>query len=305
MPASEQNAKENKKKQTILVIGASGMLGHMLVRVLSPHHRVIGTTSSKYDSKSPLARILSEKSWIDQIDVRNISTAELAISTTKPDVVINCVGVIKQKMESSNIMDAILINSLVPHQLANLCEAAGSRFIHFSTDCVFEGSPGIKRASDTPNATDLYGTTKRLGEVNYALALTLRTGFVGRQLAGAEGLFEWVRSQKGSAISGYKNAIYSGLTTMALSQVVQQVIELHPSLSGLHQVASQKINKFDLITKLNEHLHLNLAIAQNTDFMCDRSMDGTEFTNLTNIHIPSWDEMLTEFATDQDFYNFI
>jgi dTDP-4-dehydrorhamnose reductase len=305
MPASEQNAKENKKKQTILVIGASGMLGHMLVRVLSPHHRVIGTTSSKYNSESPLARILSEKDWIDQIDVRNISTAELAISTTKPDVVINCVGVIKQKMESSNIMDAILINSLVPHQLANLCEAAGCRFIHFSTDCVFEGTPGIKRTSDTPNATDLYGTTKRLGETNYAPALTLRTGFVGRQLAGAEGLFEWVRSQKGSAISGYKNAIYSGLTTMALSQVVQQVIELHHSLSGLHQVASQKINKFDLITKLNEHLHINLAIAQNTDFMCDRSMDGTEFTNLTNIHIPSWDEMLTEFATDQDFYNFI
>ena len=96
MPASEQNAKENKKKLTILVIGASGMLGHMLVRVLSPHHRVIGTTSSKYDSESPLARILSEKDWIDQIDVRNISTAELAISTTKPDVVINCVGLIKQ-----------------------------------------------------------------------------------------------------------------------------------------------------------------------------------------------------------------
>ena len=101
MPASERNAEEDKKKQTILVIGASGMLGHMLVRVLSPHHRVIGTTSSKYDSKSPLARILSEKSWIDQIDVRNISTAELAISTTKPDVVINCVGLIKQKMNST------------------------------------------------------------------------------------------------------------------------------------------------------------------------------------------------------------
>jgi dTDP-4-dehydrorhamnose reductase len=304
MPASEQNAEEHKKKQTILVIGASGMLGHMLVRVLSPHHRVIGTTSSKYDSRSPLARILSEKSWIDQIDVRNISTAELAIRTTKPDVVINCVGVIKQKMESSNIMDAILINSLVPHQLANLCEGAGSRFIHFSTDCVFEGTPGIKRTSDMPNATDLYGTTKRLGETNYAPALTLRTGFVGRQLAGSEGLFEWVRSQKGSTVSGYKNAIYSGLTTMALSRVVQQVIELHPSLTGLHQVASAKINKFDLITKLNECLHLNLTIAQNTDFMCDRSMDGTEFTNLTNIHIPSWDVMLAEFAADQDFYNF-
>jgi dTDP-4-dehydrorhamnose reductase len=247
---------------------------------------------------------LSREKWIDQVDVRNLPVVEQAISANEPDVVINCVGVIKQKMDSSNVMDAILINSLVPHQLANLCEAAGSRFGHFSTDCVFEGTPGIKRTSDTPNATDLYGTTKRLGETNYAPALTLRTGFVGRQLAGSEGLFEWVRSQKGAAVSGYKNAIYSGLTTMALSQVVQQVIELHPSLSGLHQVASQRINKFDLITKLNERLHLNLTIAQNTDFMCDRSMDGTEFTNLTNIHIPSWDEMLAEFAADQDFYNF-
>jgi dTDP-4-dehydrorhamnose reductase len=292
------------KPQTVLVLGASGMLGHMLVRVLSEHHQVIGTTSSQYDSKSPLARILEKANWIDHVDVRNWQTVESAINHVKPNVLINCVGVIKQKMDSGNVMDAILINSLIPHQLAATCEKLDIRFIHFSTDCVFEGTPGIKYTSYTPNATDLYGTTKRLGEVNYAPAITLRTGFVGRQLSGAEGLFEWVLSQKGKAVSGYQNAIYSGLTTMALSRVIKQVIEVQPTLSGLYQVASNRINKFDLITQLNESLHLDLSIAKNTEFMCDRSMDGTEFTNLTNIQIPSWEEMLTEFAADQDFYNF-
>jgi dTDP-4-dehydrorhamnose reductase len=237
--------------------------------------------------------------------VRNLQTVENAINHAKPNVLINCVGVIKQKMDSGNIIDAILINSLVPHQLAAACEKLDIRFIHFSTDCVFEGTPGIKYTSYTPNATDLYGTTKRLGEVNYAPAITLRTGFVGRQLSGAEGLFEWVLSQKGKAVSGYQNAIYSGLTTMALSRVIQQVIEVQPTLSGLYQVASNRINKFDLITQLNESLQLDLSIAKNTEFMCDRSMDGTEFTNSTNIQIPSWEEMLTEFAADQDFYNSI
>jgi dTDP-4-dehydrorhamnose reductase len=293
------------KPQTVLVLGASGMLGHMLVRVLSEHHQVIGTTSSQYDSKSPLARVLDKANWIDHVDVRNWQTVESAINHVKPNVLINCVGVIKQKMDSGNIKDAILINSLIPHQLAATCEKLDIRFIHFSTDCVFEGTPGIKYTSYTPNATDLYGTTKRLGEVNYAPAITLRTGFVGRQLSGAEGLFEWVLSQKGKAVSGYQNAIYSGLTTMALSRVIQQVIEVQPTLSGLYQVASNRINKFDLITQLNESLQLDLSIAKNTEFMCDRSMDGTEFTNSTNIQIPSWEEMLTEFAADQDFYNSI
>ena len=296
---------KNHKPKTVLVLGASGMLGHMLVRVLSEHHQIIGTTSSQYDSKSPLARILDKANWIDQVDVRNCQAVESVISHVKPNVLINCVGIIKQKMDPGNIMDAILINSLVPHHLAATCQKLDIRFIHFSTDCVFQGTPGIKYTSYTPDATDLYGTTKRLGEVNYAPAITLRTGFVGRQLSGAEGLFEWVLSQKGRAVSGYQNAIYSGLTTMALSRVIQQVIDKQPTLFGLHQVASNKINKFDLISQLNKFLQLDLSISQNTEFMCDRSMDGTEFTNLTNIHIPSWEEMLTEFAADQDFYNSI
>ena len=293
---------ESKTRKRILVLGASGMLGHMLVRVLAPHHEVIGTTLSDYDNKSPLAQVLKRDFWLDRVDMRDWDAFELTVSNLNPEIVINCVGVIKQKMEPGNVLDAIYINSLVPHKIAHLCDLRKIKLIHFSTDCVFEGTLGLKRLSDTPNATDLYGTTKRLGEVTYGQSLTIRTGFVGRQLSGSEGLFEWLREQRGRSVNGFKNAIYSGLTTMALSRVVQDIIEKHSDLAGLHQIASTPINKFDLINKLNSRLALALSVESNTDFWCDRSLDGSEFTGLTDIAIPSWDEMLDEFASDQHFY---
>jgi dTDP-4-dehydrorhamnose reductase len=174
----------------ILIFGASGMLGHMLIRVLSPNHHVIGTTTSQYNVQSPLARILSKDNLIDLVDVHNLSTVEIAIRDTKPDVIINCVGLIKQKMGTTNSVEAIQLNSLFPHQLAEICLESNIRMIHFSTDCVFQGIPGIKRVSDTPNATDLYGLSKLLGEVNTPSSITLRTSIVGRQLFGSESLFE-------------------------------------------------------------------------------------------------------------------
>ena len=287
----------------ILVFGASGMLGHMLIRVLSPHHHVIGTTTSHYNVQSPLARILSRDNLIDLVDVHNLSTVEIAIRETKPDVIINCVGLIKQKMGTTNSVEAIQLNSLFPHQLAEICLKSNIRMIHFSTDCVFQGIPGIKRVSDTPNATDLYGLSKLLGEVNTPSSITLRTSIVGRQLFGSESLFEWAISQRGTTVKGYKNAIYTGLTTNQLSQIIEKLIQDFPELSGIYQLASSPISKFELISKLNNHLKLNLRIEPETDFHCDRTLDGTKFSELTNIDIPSWDDMLTELAADQSFYD--
>ena len=287
----------------ILLLGASGMLGHMLARVLAPDHFVIGTTLSQYNERSHLVRILSKDNWIDQVDVRSLPMVEKVIRDSRPDVIINCVGLIKQKMNSGNNTEAIHINSLFPHQLAQICEVTNSRLIHFSTDCVFDGKPGIKLVTDTPNATDLYGLSKLLGEVDDGTCITLRTSVVGRQLYGAESLFEWARSQRGNQISGFTNAIYSGLTTLALSKIIKNVIEEHPHLVGIHQVASSPISKFELISKLNRLLELGLTINPNIDFHCDRTLDGTRFTESTKIAIPSWDDMLAEFAADQSFYN--
>ncbi len=280
------------------------MLGHMLVRVLSEHHQVIGTTSSRYDSKSPLARILEKANWIDQVDVRNWQTVENAINHAKPNVLINCVGVIKQKMDSGNIIDAILINSLIPHQLAATCEKLDIRLIHFSTDCVFEGTPGVKHLSDTPNATDTYGITKRLGEIENGHALTIRSSIVGCQIKGSESLFQWAISQRGKRVPGYTNARYSGLTTKVMARTVANLIEHFPLLDGIHQIASEPISKFDLLSKLNRALSLELIIEPSDDIVIDRTLDGSLFTQLTDIQIPTWDEMLNEFGADQDFYNF-
>ena len=274
----------------------------MLVRVLSENHTVFGTTLSPYNESSPLIQILPKENWIDSINVCAIEAVERTIRDVKPDVVLNGVGLIKQKLNSDVNSHAIHINSLFPHQLLEICKKTDTRLIHFSTDCVFEGTPGVKHVTDTPTATDIYGLSKLLGEVREGPALTLRTSVVGRQLFGAESLFEWAISQRGKTISGFKNAIYTGLTTLELSQVIKRIIEEHPRLVGLFQVASNPINKFDLLVKLDTYLDLGLTIKPNTDFHCDRTLDGSEFCGITNIEIPSWDNMLTEFLTDQKFY---
>ena len=289
--------------KTVLILGASGMLGHMLVRVFSPHHRVIGTTSSQYNSGSLLAKLLDRDSWIGGIDVRSLNRVDELVREIQPDVVINCVGVIKQKMESSNITDAITINSLFPHHLASLCESQNCRLIHFSTDCVFDGAPGIKKVSDTPNATDIYGTTKRLGEVDYGDPITIRSSIVGAQIVGNESLFQWAISQKGKSIKGFTGALYSGLTTMTMSKVILEIVDNFPQLSGIQQIASEAITKHDLLRKLNAALGLNLDICADNTIIYDRTLDGSEFVEQTGVRIPTWDEMIIEFAGDQAFYS--
>ena len=274
----------------------------MLVRVLSENHTVFGTTLSPYNELPPLVQILPKENWFDSINVCAIEAVERTIRDVTPDVVLNGVGLIKQKMNSDANSHAIHINSLFPHQLLEICKKTNTRLIHFSTDCVFEGTPGVKHVTDTPTATDIYGLSKLLGEIQEGPALTLRTSVVGRQLFGTESLFEWAISQRGNTVNGFKNAIYTGLTTLELSHVVKRIIEEQPDLVGLFQVASKPISKYELLAKLNVMLNLGLTIEPNTDFYCDRTLDGSEFSGLTNIEIPSWDNMLTGFLTDQKFY---
>ena len=302
MTKPESQSTNPTQPKTVIILGASGMLGHMLVRVLSPHHRVVGTTSSQYNAGSPLAKLLDRDSWISGIDVRSFNRIDQLVRETQPDVVINCVGVIKQKMESSSITDAITINSLFPHHLANLCQSHNCRLIHFSTDCVFEGTSGIKRASDTPNATDLYGTTKRLGEIAFGDSITIRSSIVGAQIVGNESLFQWAISQKGKSIKGFTGALYSGLTTMTMAKVILEIVDNFPQLSGVQQIASEAITKHDLLCKLNIALDLSLKISADNTLVCDRTLDGSEFAHQTGIEIPTWDEMIEEFASDQNFY---
>lgn len=304
-PVSQPDVGQHQihNRKTILILGATGMLGHMLVRVLSRTHLITGTISTAYDQNDKVHRVLPRPQCIDQLDVTDFTEVDIVIRQVKPDVILNCVGLIKHKMDMRRVLDAIRINSVFPHQLAEICTTLGVRLIHFSTDCVFAGTPGVKRLTDTPDAVDVYGSTKRLGEVKFGTSLTLRTSFIGRQLAGDEELIEWALSQRGQTISGYQNAIYSGLTTRALSSVVAQVIDQCPDLVGLYQVASSPISKFDLLSELNMRMRLGMTIERNTKFECDRTLDGSEFSKVTGIQVPSWEAMLNELCQDQAFYD--
>lgn len=278
------------------------MLGHMAVRVLGATFEVFGTTRGDRSTIPVLGKLLPGDNWITGVDVLNEEEIERVLKVVEPQVVINCVGLIKQKMDNSSYTDSIEINALLPHRLFLLCQKHDSKLIQISTDCVFTCEDGIKRQSDIPNAVDLYGRTKHLGEVDYGDALTIRTSIVGRQISGNESFFEWVLSQSGKIAYGYANALYTGLTTFALSSVISQILNNHASLSGLWQVSSEPISKYELMERLNQELSLEIDVMKNTDFKCDRRLDGSLFTEETGIFIPSWNEMISQFSMDQNYY---
>lgn len=155
-------------------------------------------------------------------------------------------GLIKQLSHCNNSLTTIPINALLPHRLAELCKAIDARLIHISTDCVFSGDKGHYIESDFPDASDLYGRSKLLGEVDGSHSITLRTSLIGHELYGQHSLVNWFLSQKES-VKGYTNAVLSGLPAIELSKVVKELILPNEHLRGLYHIASQAINKFELL----------------------------------------------------------
>ena len=211
----------------ILILGATGMLGHKLMQVLSREHTVTGTVRR---NASVLANypIFSKMDIIGNISADNLETVRTAIDKANPEVIINCVGIVKQLPAAQDPLQSIAINALFPHQLVQICRQKNIRLIHMSTDCVFSGRKGYYTEEDPSDAEDLYGKTKYLGEVDYPGCLTLRTSIIGRELDTSHGLIEWFMSQEGKTVSGYKNAVFSGLTTLALSEIITEIITDHP-----------------------------------------------------------------------------
>src|SRR5687767_2058375 len=206
----------------ILVFGASGMLGHKLIQHLSPHAEVLGTVRG---SAEPLARygIFDLSHIVDNVDVSGETSVLSAISETRPDVVLNAVGIVKQLPSASDVITTLTINSIFPHRLAQLSAEFGFRLLTISTDCVFDGLKGNYTESDKSNADDLYGKSKNLGEVTYGNALTLRTSIIGRELATRHSLVEWFLSNEGGSVNGFTNTIYSGFPTLVLADIIKSL----------------------------------------------------------------------------------
>ena len=272
-------------------MGASGMLGNAMVRVLSqdPGYEVFGsvrTSEVKHYFEPTVA-----KNIITGIDVDNPGAITSLLEQSDPDVVINCIGLVKQLEAANDPLLAISINALLPHRLARECENIGARLIHFSTDCVFTGRKGNYVETDEPDAQDLYGRTKLLGEVNYPHAITLRTSIIGHELNSSHGLIDWFLAQKGS-VKGYTHAIFSGLPTGELARVVKDFVLPRHELYGLFHVAAAPISKFDLLQYVYKEYGKSLRIEPDDQIRINRSLDASRFRETTAYVAPSWPQLI-------------
>ncbi len=285
----------------ILILGATGMLGHKLMQVLSKQFPVTGTLRGSATALSDHL-VFSGMHLIGNTRADEITSIREAIERSDPDVVINCIGIVKQLPEAQDPLKSISINALFPHQLAQLCRERTIRLIHMSTDCVFSGKKGCYAEDDPSDADDLYGRTKFLGEVSYPGCLTVRTSIIGRELGTTHGLVEWFLGQEGKTVPGYKNAIFSGLTTNALAAILGDIIAGYPDLSGVVQVASRPISKYDLLVLLKKVYGIPVDIRPDTAVVNNRSLDARRFRKETNIKIPSWEYMIEEMYRDPTPY---
>lgn len=271
----------------VLILGVTGMLGNAMFRVFSsvPGLVVHGTARSdgwrRYFDYSLAAQILSG------VDVENIDSLIGAFAISQPEVVINCVGLVKQQADSKNPLLAVPLNTLLPHRLASLCKTCSARLVHVSTDCVFSGAKGGYRESDFPDADDLYGRSKLLGEVDYPHALTLRTSIIGHELAGNRSLINWFLSQSGP-VKGFTRAIFSGLPTVELATLVRDVVLPRTELHGLYHVSAAPIAKHELLKLVADVYEKQIEIHPSDELVIDRSLNSDRFFDATGYRAPEW-----------------
>lgn len=279
--------------QKILILGAAGMLGHTLFNLLGKNNgfEVYGTIrnpDSFIGRPSPglKDRILSG------VDAGDFDTIIRALKDVKPDVVINCIGIIKQLPSADDPLTAISINALLPHKIAAVCGSTGARMIHISTDCVFSGDKGNYTEEDISDAIDLYGRTKFLGEVDYSHCITLRTSIIGHELKSKYGLIEWFLAQQGK-VRGFTNAIYSGFPTVEIACIIAGFVIPNPGLSGLYQVSSEPVSKYDLLQLVAKEYKKQIEIEPFSDFNSDRSLNSARFRRETGYTPPAWPELVS------------
>lgn len=274
----------------VLVLGASGMLGNAMLRVMS--ERDDWTVYGTLRFPNPTLQMLAPKAQLlHGIHADQSDSLLAAFTQSCPQVVINCVGLVKQLASANDPLEAIPINALLPHRLARLCELAQARLVHISTDCVFSGGQGNYRESEMPDAEDLYGRSKLLGEVSDRHAVTLRTSIIGHELGRDHGLIGWFLSQQG-CVKGYTKAIFSGLPTCELARVVRDYVIPNANLHGLYHVATDPISKHDLLQIVNRIYGKALKIEPDDRVKINRSLDASKFMQATGYVAPAWPNLI-------------
>jgi dTDP-4-dehydrorhamnose reductase len=278
----------------ILILGGDGMLGHQLLKSLASRHE------TRVTLRGPLAayadcRLFTPANAFELVPVTGLERLSEVLGSFRPEVIINAIGIVKQRAAAHDPIESLEVNALFPHRLAHLARLARARLIHFSTDCVFSGERGRYGEADPPDAHDLYGRSKHLGEVVAPGCLTLRTSIIGRELRRRLSLVEWFLSQHGR-VPGYSRAIYSGFTTLEMARILDRIVTAHPAASGLWHVASEPISKYELLLLLKRYYRLGTEVEKDEAFVCDRSLDSSRFRSEFRYAPPAWEQMIAELA---------
>jgi len=280
----------------VLILGGAGMLGHRLYLAARDRFTTM-TTIRSWASLGEAATLFERSDVIEGVDAMHVDSMVSAFVAARPEVVVNCIGLVKQRREAKEPLAALGINAVLPHRLAALCAASNARLIHLSTDCVFSGTRGRYSESDYADADDLYGRTKLLGEVSTGGALTLRTSMIGRELGRGTGLLEWFLAQ-GDRAPGFTRAVFSGLTTSVLANLICDLIEHHPGLDGLYHVAAEPITKYDLLRLVSGAFGRATIVEPTEGPSVDRSLNGHTFADAVAFTAPSWPQMVSQLAAD-------
>lgn len=276
----------------VLILGASGMLGSAVFREFDGHapHEVWGLVRN--EASLPYFSSTQQRRILTGVDVLDEAALRVAFERARPDVVINCVGLIKQKEHVEDPLVVLPINAMLPHRLASLCVPGNVRLLHISTDCVFSGRKGMYTEDDTSDAEDLYGKSKYIGELRDAAhAVTLRTSIVGRELNSSRALVDWFLAQQG-AVQGFRRSIFSGMTAVELARVMRDVVLPDPSLHGLYHVSSAPISKFELLKLVAAQYGKIIDVLPDDELVIDRSLDASRFRKATGYRAPSWENMV-------------
>jgi dTDP-4-dehydrorhamnose reductase len=274
----------------IYILGISGMLGHKIFQEFSnkANYSVRGSVQKSIPSK---LKIYQKKIDIN-VSAQNLKRINFLLQSFKPDYIINCIGYIKHHItKKTNLRHVYYLNSIFPHKIYKISNSISAKFIHFSTDCVYDGATGNYKEIDPPNAVDVYGISKFLGESFHEKFITVRTSIIGHELSSKIGLLEWFLNKKKSCI-GYGNVFFSGLTTLEIFHFLQKLIKKNSNIKGLVHLSSNKISKYSLLTKIKKIYKKKINIIKNTNFKSDRSLNSSYIKKKLSYKVPSWNQMI-------------
>ncbi|WP_176345134.1 sugar nucleotide-binding protein [Priestia aryabhattai] len=268
----------------LLILGGKGMAGHIIAKYFTyrKNYEVFYTS-----------RDINDKNSI-YLDVTNSTRLEKVIEEIKPNIIVNCIGVLND-YANQNTKRAFQVNSLLPHQVVKLTERYQGKLIHISTDCVFSGLKGNYTESDIPDGTSIYAQSKQLGEIINDKHLTIRTSIIGPELKeNGIGLFLWFMKQKGQ-IKGYERVLWNGVTTLELAKAIESMVE--HNVTGLYHLGSdQKISKYMLLKLIQEVFKkTDVEILSDSEIVLDRTLKSTR----TDFYyqIPTYKEMLIDMKS--------